>query len=65
MNTLLAILKVTDARCDVILAGGLYHRFLWRHLPLPPPSPLAAIDQVSGSRGLNFYAADVSMRHLV
>ena len=27
MNTLLAILKVTDARCDVILAGGLYHRF--------------------------------------
>ena len=64
MNTLLAILKVTDARCDVILVGGLYHRFLWRHL-LPPPPPLAAIDQVSGSRGLNFYAADVSMRHLV
>ena len=25
MNTLLAILKVTDARRDVILAGGLYH----------------------------------------
>ena len=33
MNTLLAILKVTDARRDVILAGGLYHRFPWRHLP--------------------------------
>ena len=32
MNTLLAILKVTDARRDVILAGGLYHRFPWRHL---------------------------------
>ena len=35
MNTLLAILKVTDARRDVILAGGLYHRFPWRHLPPP------------------------------
>ena len=33
MNSLLAILKVTDARRDVILAGGLYHRFPWRHLP--------------------------------
>ena len=33
MNTLLVILKVTDARCDVILAGGLYHRFPWRYLP--------------------------------
>ena len=32
MNTLLAILKVTDARRDVVLAGGLYHRFPWRHL---------------------------------
>ena len=31
MNTLLVILKVTDARRDVILAGGLYHRFPWRH----------------------------------
>ena len=29
MNTLLAILKVTDARRDVILAGGLNDRFLW------------------------------------
>ena len=37
MNTLLAILKVTDARRDVILACGLYHRFPWRHLPPPPP----------------------------
>ena len=37
MNTLLAILKVTDARRDVILAGGLYHRFPWRHLPPPHP----------------------------
>ena len=32
MNTLLAILKVTDARRDVILAGGLNHPFPWRHL---------------------------------
>ena len=38
MNTLLAILKVTDARRDVILAGGMYHRFPWRHLPPHPPS---------------------------
>ena len=37
MNTLLAILKVSDARRDVILAGGLDHRFPWRHPPLPPP----------------------------
>ena len=36
MNTLLAILKGTDARCEVILAGGLYLRFPWRHLPSPP-----------------------------
>ena len=35
MNTLLAILKVTDARRDVILAGGLYHRFSWRNNPPP------------------------------
>ena len=33
MNTLLAILKVTDARRDVILAGGLIHRFPSGHLP--------------------------------
>ena len=32
IKTLLAILKVTDARRDVILAGGLNHRFSWRHL---------------------------------
>ena len=36
MNTLFAILKVTDARRDVILAGGLCHRFPWRHLPPQP-----------------------------
>ena len=35
MNTLVAILKVTDARRDVILAGGLYHR----HGDTFPPSP--------------------------
>ena len=39
MNTLLAILKVIDARRNVILAGGLYHRFPWRHLLPPPPTP--------------------------
>ena len=33
MNTLLAILKVTNGRRDVILAGGLNHRFSWKHLP--------------------------------
>ena len=33
MNTLLAILKVTDASHDVILAGGLYHRFLGDTFP--------------------------------
>ena len=38
MNTLLAILKVTDARRDVILAGGLKHRFPWRNLPTPSPN---------------------------
>ena len=37
MNTLLAILKVTDARRDVILEDGLNHRFPWRHLTPPPP----------------------------
>ena len=34
MDTLLAIFKVTDARRDVILAGGFYHRFPWT--PSPP-----------------------------
>ena len=37
MNTLLAILKVTDARRDVILEDVLNHRFPWRHLTPPPP----------------------------
>ena len=36
MNTLLAILKVTDAGRDVIRAGGLNHRFPWRPSPPPP-----------------------------
>ena len=45
----LAILKVTDARCDVILAGGLYHRFPWRHLD--PPHRL----QVKIKLRLKFY----------
>ena len=44
MNTLLAVFKVTDARRDVILAGGLYHRFPWRHLP--PPRPLVMTKKV-------------------
>ena len=34
MNTLLAILKVTDTKRDVILAGGLYHRFPGDTIPL-------------------------------
>ena len=38
MNSLFAILKITDARRDVILAGGLYHRFPLEKPP-PPPSP--------------------------
>ena len=33
MNTLLSILKVTDAKRDFALAVGLNHRFPWRHLP--------------------------------
>ena len=33
MNTSPAIMKITDARRDLILAGGLNHRFPWRHLP--------------------------------
>ena len=35
MNTLLAILKVTHSRRDVILARGLNHRLPWGHLLLP------------------------------
>ena len=42
MNTSLAILKVTDARRDAILAGGLYHRFPQRHLP---PSLIYRVSQ--------------------
>ena len=34
-NTLLAILKVTDAIRNVRLAGGQYHRFPLGHLPPP------------------------------
>ena len=37
MNTLLAILKVTDARREVILAGGPYNK----NPPPPPPPPVA------------------------
>ena len=40
MNTLLAILKVTDARRDVILAGGLYHRSVPQIYMETPPPPL-------------------------
>ena len=43
MNTLLAILKVTDARRDVILEDGLNHRFPWRHLTPPPVLPIQPI----------------------
>ena len=38
MNTLLAILKGTDARRDVILAGGLYPQISLETPPLPPGS---------------------------
>ena len=50
MNTLLAILKVTDAKRDVILAGGLYHRFPWRHLPPPLESWLNNLEQTPLNR---------------
>ena len=36
VKILLTILKVSNARRDVILAGGLYHRFPRRHPPPPP-----------------------------
>ena len=42
MNTLLAILKVIDARRDVILAGGLSHLFA-----LPPNLPYKLRDPAS------------------
>ena len=45
MDTLLAILKVTEARRDVILACRLYHRFPCRHLP-PPSPPLVLVFDV-------------------
>ena len=51
MNALLAILKVTDARRDVILAGGLCHRFPWGHLP-PPPGYLIVVNYVSRGQKL-------------
>ena len=35
----------TQARGDVILAGGLYHRFPWRPLP-PPPHPPGLISNL-------------------
>ena len=43
MNTLLAILKVTDVRPDVILASGLCYRFPWRHLPPPASNRLVYV----------------------
>ena len=60
MNTLLAILKVTAARRDVMLAGGLYHRCPWRHLP-PPAFALPSLvlnkrkRQASDLRQLDVY----------
>ena len=56
MNTLLRILKVTDARRDVILAGRLYHRLPWRHPP--PPPPLLGREHCSaGWKGMNTASA--------
>ena len=58
MNTLLRILKVTDARRDVILAGRLYHRLPWRHPPPPPPPPLLGREHCSaGWKGMNTASA--------
>ena len=37
--------KVTDARRDVILAGGLYHIFPWSHLPPPTPRSKHSLSQ--------------------
>ena len=56
MNTLLAILKVTDARLDVILAGGLYHGFPWR----PPPPPLPPVN-INEMRSIQFKITFISM----
>ena len=44
MKILLAIVKVTDARRDIILAGGLNHRRSRRPLPPPPPPPPPLLD---------------------
>ena len=54
MNTLLAILNVIDARRDVILAGGLYHRFPWRHLPPPPPPLWVAVSRLAATSDVKF-----------
>ena len=51
MNTLRAILKVTDERRDVILTGVLNHRFPWRHLPLAPWLQLTCIIFMSDTHG--------------
>ena len=50
-NTLLAVLKVTDARRDVILTGGLNHQFPWRHLPPAPWLQLTCIIYMSDTHG--------------
>ena len=70
MNTLLAILKVTDARRDVILAGGLYHRFPWRHLPLPRWGTQKSIKRGGSSQKSNplpfcipFYTGKVTLSY--
>ena len=63
INTLLAILKVTEARRDVILAGGLYHRFPWTHPPPPPSCQLLEDFGVTNNdRHLEFYQ---ELAHLV
>ena len=54
MNTLLAISKVNDARRDIILAGGLNHRFPWRHLP-PPRPLLMQFNWLPIEKRINFY----------
>ena len=54
MNTLLAILNVIDARRDVLLAGGLYHRFPWRHLPPPPPPLWVAVSRLAATSDVKF-----------
>ena len=58
MNTLLAILKVTDARRDVILAGGLYYRLPWRDLP-PWPNPTNLRQDCDMWHSKHGYAMDI------